>query len=1005
MKKRLPLHLVLLILLVPLIGVIFVVVQTPKMERDAYRNLESILALKAARIESWLQERQGDSESLSGSENLALRVEQLIQHKNDPLNRRLLSNRLHLLLRSYGYLSALLVDTQGNLLIGSGNHRDIPPLVRDLLRQTVDSKQVLHTDLYREETGHTHMDWIAPILAKTPTGERVIAAIVLRINLKSFLYETLQTWPTVSESAGSVLVRRDGNDVLFLSETHHIANAPLQFRRPVDTPALPAAAAVLADQPGIMRGWDFRGVEVLSAYRPIAGTPWRIVGKIDRAEVLAPMWNTLLWIGGVVFAAVVVILIVLYRLLRQQDYAHALEVEAEKLKADQLLRNFYELPFIGMAITSAETKRWIRFNDRLCEILGYSVEELLGKTWEEMTHPEDVSADLESFDSLLRGEHDDYSLEKRFIRKDGAVVYTLIDVRCVRKQDGRADFIVATVQDISERKRAEIRSERLKSLYENLVKINETLLHSTDDKQLFEELCRIPVDNGLMSMAWVGSEDPETRRIHPTFRYGYGTPYLDTIVISSRADLPEGRGTTGTAFREQKAIATNDWRTDPAMAPWKAQAAQYGWKSSACFPIFRNKKIHAIFTVYNQEPNFFDEQVMALLTALAGDVSYALDGMDIRRALMESEEHSKLLLESANSGIVGLDVQGNITFVNKTAADMLGRSAEELLTQPMHATAHHSRPDGTPFPEEECPLYATFMDGQPRHFAKGIFWRKNNSNFPVECWTHPIVRRNELLGAVVVFQDISERLIIEEQVNSERERLRNIIDATGAGTWEWNLSTGKAIFNERWAEIFGYTLAELVPFTTKSWEKFVHPDDLQLANERLQKHLYGKSDYYECDVRMRHKDGHWVWIADRGRITRRANDGSPLIVSGTHLDITERRQAQERLFQSEERFRKLFADSKQPLMLIEDGHFIDANPATLEMIGFDSVDEFRGISPAAISPEYQPTASRPPPKRKKCSASPRKKAATVSNGNISRKTASISSPKSCSRRSASPGKR
>ncbi|MGK9704750.1 PAS domain-containing protein, partial [Salmonella enterica subsp. enterica] len=89
-------------------------------------------------------------------------------------------------------------------------------------------------------------------------------------------------------------------------------------------------------------------------------------------------------------------------------------------------------------------------------------------------------------------------------------------------------------------------------------------------------------------------------------------------------------------------------------------------------------------------------------------------------------------------------------------------------------------------------------------------------------------------------------------------------------------------------------------FTTETWARFVHPDDLRRANAALQRHLDGETEYYECDVRMRHKDGHWVWIADRGRVTRRTPDGRPLIVSGTHIDMTERRQAEERLRESEE---------------------------------------------------------------------------------------------------------
>lgn len=153
----------------------------------------------------------------------------------------------------------------------------------------------------------------------------------------------------------------------------------------------------------------------------------------------------------------------------------------------------------------------------------------------------------------------------------------------------------------------------------------------------------------------------------------------------------------------------------------------------------------------------------------------------------------------------------------------------------------------------------------------------------------------EPVSAVGTVQDITERKLILEQLAEERRRLSDIIDGTRAGTWEWNLQTGECYFNERWAEIFGYSLAELSPFSIDTWVAFTHPDDRIVANRLLQDHFDGKSAYYECEIRMKHKQGHWVWISDRGRLISRTEDGKPLLMSGTHMDITERKQSTENL--------------------------------------------------------------------------------------------------------------
>jgi PAS domain S-box-containing protein len=150
----------------------------------------------------------------------------------------------------------------------------------------------------------------------------------------------------------------------------------------------------------------------------------------------------------------------------------------------------------------------------------------------------------------------------------------------------------------------------------------------------------------------------------------------------------------------------------------------------------------------------------------------------------------------------------------------------------------------------------------------------------------------KIIRSVGMVHDITERKRAEASLRQERERLAGIIRGTNAGTWEWNVQTGETIFNERWAEIIGYTLDEISPVSIETWMKFTHPDDLKTSDELLQKHFSGELDYYECEARMRHKSGEWVWVLDRGRVTTWTDDGKPLMMMGTHQDITERKRAE-----------------------------------------------------------------------------------------------------------------
>ncbi|WP_024851936.1 EAL domain-containing protein [Hydrogenovibrio kuenenii] len=127
---------------------------------------------------------------------------------------------------------------------------------------------------------------------------------------------------------------------------------------------------------------------------------------------------------------------------------------------------------------------------------------------------------------------------------------------------------------------------------------------------------------------------------------------------------------------------------------------------------------------------------------------------------------------------------------------------------------------------------------------------------------------------------------LSANLKEQSKRLAGIIRATRSGSWEWDVPTGGLILNERWAEIMGYKLHELAPISIHIWERFAHPEDLKKSNELIRQHFAGKLDYYEVELRMRHKDGHWVWVLDRGMVTRWSSKGEPLKMAGTYVDIS-----------------------------------------------------------------------------------------------------------------------
>jgi diguanylate cyclase (GGDEF)-like protein/PAS domain S-box-containing protein len=442
-----------LALIVPLFGFSIAKFYGPKVREETFNDLIAIAELKAVQVETWLKERNSDAEMLAENRNFSDRAEQfLIQ--GDAKAKAFLHNRLATLARLHRY-DPVLLYADGRRALSSEIQPDLiaDSIWHNLLTSATLSGKVQHSDLYRDSGGRIRLDYLIPLRLSSP--QRTVGAVVLRAPVEDFLFPLIQSWPTASPSAETVLARRDGNQVMFLNELRHRKGTALKFRLPLDSKDLPIAVSILDNKSQILEGNDYRGVRVLAATRPIKGIDWHLVAKVDRDEVMALLNEMLLVITLVAIIAILAVASAVLMLWRQQQHLHQIELIARTAEQDKQLKLFYDLPFIGMAFSSPETKAWLYANDHLCEMLGYSREELLQTTWADISHPADLAANNTLFERMIGGEIDGYTLEKRFIRKDGSLITVNLDVKCTRGADGKAEHIVAMIEDITEQKRSQ----------------------------------------------------------------------------------------------------------------------------------------------------------------------------------------------------------------------------------------------------------------------------------------------------------------------------------------------------------------------------------------------------------------------------------------------------------------------------------------------------------------------------------------------------------------------
>lgn len=251
----------------------------------------------------------------------------------------------------------------------------------------------------------------------------------------------------------------------------------------------------------------------------------------------------------------------------------------------------------------------------------------------------------------------------------------------------------------------------------------------------------------------------------------------------------------------------------------------------------------------------------------------------------------QVTLDSMSQGLSKVSAEGRVTIYNRRLLELLDLPDELMSSQPTHEFVVRYQTERGDFGDQLSLVEPKARDYVALHqvTAPDKYWRRTRDGRTLEIRT-----RNLPDGSLVrTYTDVTSYIEAEQALRDERQRLEWVLEATGPGIWELDIGSEMSMYSDRWAALLGYTLRELEPPTRDTWRSRVHPNDLPRAQALLQAHLRGEAPVYDCDLRMRHKEGHWLWFNDRGRVHRRDDEGRPLYMSGTLLDIHERVAAQE----------------------------------------------------------------------------------------------------------------
>jgi len=349
-------------------------------------------------------------------------------------------------------------------------------------------------------------------------------------------------------------------------------------------------------------------------------------------------------------------------------------------------------------------------------------------------------------------------VEFEVIRPDGTSKWIEANVSNVT-QDGVVIGRILVGRDITIRKQAESALLEINHLLALDAELGTIINKNLEFQSMLQECTESLVQHldAAFVRIWILNSDTQVLELQ-------ASAGLYTHLNGPHSRVPVGQLKIGQIAAEKKPHLTNAVIGDPRI-PEQEWAKREGLVAFAGYPLIKNHEVLGVMGLFAKHK--LTDVTLECLKIATHRLSMAIDRQHALYEYQKLARHNERILASAGEGIYGLDLEGQTTFVNPAGARMLGYRVEELIGVPMHPTMHHTRPDGSPYPQEACPMYAAFKDGIVHHVDDEVLWRKDGTSFPVEYTSTPILEEGRLIGAVVTFQDITERKKMAAQLLEE----------------------------------------------------------------------------------------------------------------------------------------------------------------------------------------------------------------------------------------------
>ncbi len=887
-KDRFPLKYLLYFFIITLVisttGYLFYLDRKNAIEEELYRYVVTIKEIKLKEIEKEQFQRRTVIRSFLRLPSLNKDLKNLFAKKSSDEVLKNISNWAEELKKDFGFLRLNIFNKNADLFFSTDTSQSLSKnFLQDELLVLLQNDSSKSSNLFIDN----QKNLIQAIITPVRSANEITGYIWAEVSFFEYFHPIL-SYTEKDPGEIEIILLKENSDLGYIlrvakeDDEYKIVTLPLSIE-------VREEIKCLTEKDEFGEPDELSNEKIFASVNDIPGTDWVLIARINQDKAAASTQNAAIIIFLISLLLIILSASITYAVWKRSRLHFLTRTFNLRKEKDALSERYTSLTRYAndMILSIDQNGKILEANQRTFDTYGYDQDELFEMSLSDLSFDAEKSEEI--ITSLVDSK-DGVLLETEFKRKNGTAIPVEISSRYI-EQDTQKVFLLI-IRDNTERKEAEKNLKRLNLLYNVLSQVNQSIVRIENRDELFKEICKIIVDHGKFTFAWIGEIIEKDYSLKPVSWCGNNDGYLDEINISLKSS-EHIDGPAAKSFNEKKVFAFNDIETIEGFY-YKAEAQKRNFRSLATVPITRNGKVDYILIIYSVEKDFFRYEEIKLLGEIGIDIAFALKMIDknlerqqLTTSLIEREADLKAIFDSSLESFILFDKNKKINAFNKIAQQRKYHLLKKEMKIGDDYTEFLLSEDAAYFEE----VYNRVLNGEII-FSEQRYVSPDGITKWFDVKYLPVYDSNNSISRILLnSSDVTERKLYEEKI----VQLSRAVEQSPVSILVTDITGNITYVNPKLEEISGYTENELIGKNPKIFNSNTQSKDFY---ERMWKNLMEGKEWIG-EFRNRKKNGELFW--ESASISPIKNENGEV----THFvaikeDITARKKLESELIEAKE---------------------------------------------------------------------------------------------------------